>query len=119
MTKITDKELDAMLDLAADTPTRVEPALMARVMVDADAVLDLRTAELRGTRETGPGLFRSLVTMVGGWTAVGGLVSATLAGVWIGFAPPAAFSTTANSYLGLQQSYDLGDMIASVSLVGE
>ena len=72
----------------------VPDALFARIMSDAaDQMPRRRALEASGTRRS---LGAALLAALGGWAAVSGLAAATVAGVWLGFSPPAAL----DSYIG-------------------
>lgn len=73
--------------LAVGREARVKPTsdLMARIMVDALAEMPTKEAPVA---RRGVGLRARVVSLFGGWGSMGGLVAATLAGVWIGFAAP-------------------------------
>ena len=74
--------LDEFLD-AARTARPVPPqALMARIVDDAE-----REAPRPEARDRVP-FWRGLVEGLGGWPALAGLATATVAGVWIGAADP-------------------------------
>lgn len=89
--RITDRELDALFDVAragrdAPQPT---PDFMARVLADALA------EQARFTAPVGPARvprWRQFLAAIGGWPAMGGLVTAAVAGLWLGISPPAALS---------------------------
>jgi hypothetical protein len=94
-TMTTDDDLD---DLFAATraapPLQPSPALMTRILADADA-LQPRAAVARRPPQARPApaarfSFRALVAVLGGAGSMAGLATAAVAGVWIGLAPPAA-----------------------------
>lgn len=84
-----DDALEAMFQSARSSPPAVPAALMARVLADA--------------QETQPvpaqGIWRTLWHSIGGSRGLGGLVTATLVGVWIGVAPPDQIPDIAASFL--------------------
>jgi hypothetical protein len=45
-------------------------------------------------------LWARLFDMLGGWPAVSGLAAATVAGIWVGVAPPASVESITASFLG-------------------
>lgn len=57
-------------------------ALMARIVADAAAEMP--------RRRPAPASSRLLLAALGGWAAVSGLAAATVAGLWLGIAPPPA-----------------------------
>jgi len=85
----TDRLEDIFQQACAAAPLP-SAALLARVMADAEAELAARALPLppaapaRGAAVGG--FWAGALALVGGWRALGGLASATLAGVWIGFA---------------------------------
>lgn len=88
---MNDKDLDTLFDAArAETP-QVPQDLMDRVM--ADAVRD-------GAQ--GPTGWRAWIAALGGVPALGGLVSATCVGFWIGVAPPLGVPDLAALVLGAE-----------------
>lgn len=82
----------------AETP-RVPDALLARVLADA-----ARMVPEPAPRQS---LWDALLDMIGGWPSVGGLAMAGVAGVWVGFAPPALVSTWTDDLIGTPVSIDL------------
>ncbi len=111
MAKIEGSELmQAKLDrlLAAAEDPVPSDALMARVMADADTVL----AEQRiGAAERPRGWLRAAVEAIGGWPAMAGLATATVAGIWIGYVQPGNLGNLAEGVLTTGGSYDLGDLM--------
>ena len=86
-TPLDDTALDQLFDLARSDRAQADEALLARVAADASAV----QAEQHAKRAAPPvqkGLFASLAELVGGWPALGGLATAAIAGVYIGFSSP-------------------------------
>lgn len=117
MTKTSgsDKELDLLLQSTAAEVVPSE-ALLARVMADADEVL----AERRREPVEAPaprGWLSTMLNTVGGWPAVAGLATATVAGVWIGYAQPSSFGEVANGALATEAFYDLGDLMPGYDIV--
>lgn len=104
----SEAEIDRLLaKTAAPVPSE---ALMARVMADADAVLAERRAG--PTPAAAPqGWFKGALQAIGGWPALAGLATATMAGIWIGFAQPGALGTVADGVLATSSDYDLGDFM--------
>ncbi|MGB5865169.1 MAG: hypothetical protein WBG95_12825 [Sulfitobacter sp.] len=79
MTQRDEFDLEAAFDAARAKPPQMPNALMVRVLADA------RTVQPR------PSLWQRLSASVGGSAGVGGLITATVFGFWMGFAPPADF----------------------------
>ncbi len=93
---MTDPKNDMLDDLFAEA-RKIAPepseALVARVIAEA---IPPQTVSAAGRR----GLATRLLEMIGGWPAVGGLVAATLAGLWIGVAPPASVEDFTATWFG-------------------
>lgn len=96
-TAMTDwmKENSALDDLFAEARrTAPEPshAFLARVIMDAEVQQTVaETARLRPTADVeqaspARGLLGALRAAFGGWGPLGGMLTATVAGIWIGFA---------------------------------
>lgn len=98
--------LEAFFD--AGRAARPEPgdALMARIMADADEVQAARAkAAPQATAPRGP-IFARLGQALGGWPAVAGLATATVAGLWIGVSAPAGLAGFAQDVIaGADESY--------------
>ena len=110
MTRPNNDMLDDLFAQArADTPGPSDD-LMARVLADADAVQDGFAAPIPAPEQKG--LWARMVETVGGWPAVSGLAAATVAGVWIGVAPPASITEVTASLLGEEYAVPLvpGDL---------
>lgn len=88
-----DDGLDLFFEAARAEPEPGSEVLMARILGDALRVQDLRVQEEAATRRVAApgaparGLLSALWEAVGGWPAVGGLATAAVAGLWIGFSP--------------------------------
>ena len=98
--KMTDPNNDMLDDLFAEVRSVApEPSedLIARVLADAVAPLPKPVVPP-------PSLFTRALDLIGGWPAAGGLVAATMTGLWVGVAPPAAVEDLTASLLGDQVS---------------
>jgi len=84
-----DKTLDAAFTLARTPDVAPSDALMDRIMLDADSVLAGPAPVIARRKQS---LGAMLLDVIGGWPTFGGLAAATVAGFWIGVAPPAALS---------------------------
>ncbi|NDR59229.1 hypothetical protein [Aliiruegeria sabulilitoris] len=117
--KQSEQELEALFKALRDEPEEPSSDLLARVLADAYEAQDVRTAE--AVPEPAPvapqparrGGIRGLLDMIGGWPAVAGLATATVAGIWIGYNPPAALDDLTLSVMESSYSYDtsLGSML--------
>lgn len=86
--------LEALFEDARRDPPGVPAALMARVLEDAAA---LQTQPARP-------VWRGWLAALGGLPGMGGLITATCVGFWIGLAPPDALPDVAGQLLGAELS---------------
>ena len=114
MTEQDDLDLDNVFAEARAARPLPGDDLLRRIISDADDVATSReTKSSAGSRSR----WRDWMMLLGGWPAVGGLVASTLAGLWIGVAPPAALSDLAASVWGEQVSVNLGIDVDPLSLL--
>jgi hypothetical protein len=101
MTNPNDDLLDDLFAQARQLEAVPSDALIARVLADA--------AQPHGKPASvaQPGLWSRVFDMLGGWPAVSGLAAATVAGLWIGMAPPASVEALAASLIGSEISVGL------------
>jgi len=102
--------VEALLAQARAEVSEPQPAFLARVMEDA---LDVQagfaapaTAPLSPKPARGAGIMQALRSVFGGWGTMGGLVTAGLAGLWIGFIGSEQMGVMTSSYW--QSSENLG-----------
>ncbi|MFQ1701759.1 hypothetical protein ACJ5NV_14320 [Loktanella agnita] len=100
MTDPNDDMLEDLFDTARRLAPPVSDDLMTRVL--ADAVVDRAPAQVAR-----PCLWARLSDMLGGWPALGGLATATIAGVWVGIAPPAQVEALTDDLIGQSVSVSL------------
>ncbi len=98
---IENNDLALFFDAAKEMPPTPPNGLMRRVLDDAIAtqpdVVALRRPPLLIRR------WHEFARAVGGWPAMAGFATATVAGVWLGVMPPAVLPDATSAYL------DLGD----------
>jgi hypothetical protein len=96
-----DIALDAFFAAARSDKSVPGDALMARILADAGQVQG-RPATPAGAPTPAPVStgWRSILAAIGGWPAMGGMVMATMAGLWIGISPPSSLTTFASGLLG-------------------
>lgn len=99
-----DDVLDAFFDAAKAAPARASGALLDQVLADAQSVQDAASDRGVGLAETRNGLFSGLIKALGGWPALGGLATATVAGVWIGVSPALGVGDAMANVVGLQDN---------------
>ncbi len=90
----TDAALETLFDAARAAPPDLPDALMDRVLADA-------MAQHPRLRKRG---WRHLLEPLGGAAGLGGLVTATCVGFWIGIAPPEALPDVGALVLGAETS---------------
>lgn len=116
---LSDAELEQLFEeMAASNPVPTTD-LVARIIADADGVMNDRATGVIAVQKP-LGLRQRLASFlsgIGGWPAVAGLATATVAGIWIGYAPPSSVSDLASSYISTDVSYDIGDYIPSFDLL--
>ena len=104
-----EEALEAFFQEARTEAARPMPGdLLARVMADAEALRPGRKQPL--VRR----IAQRLSDGFGGWPAMAGLATATVAGLWFGFSWPAATDALAGGALGLTAGvadYPLDDLI--------
>ncbi len=115
MTEPENRSVDALLDEAASHAPEVPAHLMAAVLRDA-ADLQPRVVAAPARHS----LWESFLDLIGGWPAMGGLAAAGLAGVWLGFSPPATLEAATARALGATQTIELfGNDALSAFDIGE
>lgn len=95
------QRLNALFDQARSEKSEIPEGLRARILADASLCRQQQQVQNRQNVAPAPvraalaGVFdrslnaaRQFLRAVGGWPAMGGMVAATVAGVWIGLAPP-------------------------------
>ena len=89
MTKpdLTENELDQLFETARQSVPVPDDAFLARITADAEAFA-ASAAEPVAAAAPKPWLWSQVAGVFGGWGGMSGLVAATVAGVWIGIAPP-------------------------------
>lgn len=89
MTRDTDTQLTSFFEAASQHAPEPSDDLMARILADAARVQAEHGAQaapvLRPARAS---ILSRALGVLGGWGALAGLATATVAGVWIGFAAP-------------------------------
>ena len=102
---MTDKqgEFDPLEDFfraGRANPAQPDDALLTRVLADAEAAQNAVVATGGTARRARPSLWAMVAGAVGGWPAMAGLATATVAGVWIGVSAPTGLSNMAMTVWG-------------------
>lgn len=94
MTKrdLTDAELDTLFAAARRGTPEPDPAFLSRL---ADAA-EQSVAPQPVPRPAQANVLVHLRQLLGGWTGLAGLATATVAGFWIGVAPPQGLAETSD-----------------------
>jgi len=103
MTNPNDDMLDDLFAQAREVKPVPSDDLMARVLADADSMLP--SSGVMSAAQTS--LWARIMDAIGGWPAVSGLAAATVAGVWVGVAPPASVEDLTASFIGDEVSISL------------
>jgi len=108
--------VDQLFDAARDSRPQPSDALMARIVADADREINAGHATVAPySAHRRRSLMTALGDAIGGWPALAGLTTATLAGVWIGFASPYAISDLSDVIFSNETTYDLGDFMPDLN----
>jgi len=111
----SNSELDGLLAEAASLATTPSSDLMQRIIADADAVAEAK--EVKSNPAPQPlrrGIMAGLLAGIGGWPAMAGLATATVAGVWIGYASPDTLDGITNGLLTSRTAYEVGDFMPTL-----
>jgi len=117
-TMLSDAALDEIFAAGREATPAPSDAVLARILADAEGEIEARAAPVRRpAMAERPGLWARILSGLGGWPAVAGMATATVAGVWLGFASPDQLNELAGGLLlpeasGLT-SYDLEDFLPS------
>jgi hypothetical protein len=84
-----------------DDAVQPSPDWMARVLADAE-----RVQPVPGVAAPDP-FWSQIFSTFGGWPGLGGMVAASAAGLWLGFAPVSFLSDPLAAVIGVDISYDL------------
>lgn len=119
MTK-TDRDDDKMLESLFEAGRAEAPVpsqeLMARILADAQANMPAPAPIARAARPARRGLLAGLLAAVGGWPSVATMATATVAGIWLGFAQPDTLNTLSGGTLlpgSAGVAYEVDDLIPS------
>ncbi|RWR12975.1 hypothetical protein [Paenirhodobacter populi] len=94
-----DRMLERFFAAARDAVPVPEPAFLTVLMNEAEAALPARPQ-----RRAAGGRFTGWLALLGGWKAVGGLATAAVAGLWIGFAGVERLLPATDSAAGLVEA---------------
>ncbi len=117
-----DAELDAFFEAARADRAVPSEALMAAILTDAMAQLPQPQKTSQNTMKpqasVAPRSFlKDLIAQIGGWPALAGMATATVAGVWLGMAQPNQLEILSGgvilsgSYSATEATYALEDLV--------
>ncbi|WP_375255807.1 hypothetical protein [Yoonia sp.] len=92
-----EEMLDAVFAQARGADTTPGDDVTARILADAATVQSGFGASAAPEKT---GLWARMLDALGGWPAVSGLTAATVAGIWVGVAPPMAIEDLTASVIG-------------------
>lgn len=87
---LDDAGLEAFFDAGRQAAPMPSEALMTAILHDAAAHMPSPAAPLSAPCHP---FWQELISQIGGWPALAGLATVTVAGVWIGFAAPVQLET--------------------------
>ncbi|MCG7519094.1 hypothetical protein [Ruegeria sp. Ofav3-42] len=110
-----DKDnLDLLFAQAREKRPELPDDLAVRILTDAETVrLERRKPD---ETKTNP-LWTRVLAGLGGWQGMGGLVAASMAGVWIGFSAPAFLPDPANYIYAQDVSFVVADLSLDTSFL--
>lgn len=110
-TETTRDQLDDLFATARRDAPPMSDNLMAAILQNASDVQlerDQESAVLSPPSEAGVvRLWRQFSAAIGGWPALGGLAAASVAGLWIGLAPPSFLPDPAERFVALSSGSQL------------
>lgn len=114
-----DHDLAGFFEAAHRAAPEPSPDLLARVLADAGRAQADQAARVIPRPSARVARWRQFVDVLGGWPAMAGLVSAGVAGLWLGINPPdmlsvlplAGFDASDEALIGMMPGVDL-DLLA-------
>jgi len=120
---LDDAELEVFFDAAKSRRTEASEVFLMSIVADASAqqVEQQQAPALSSfanleASNAGRSLWSRIVSGIGGWPAVAGMASATVAGVWIGLSSPAQLEVlsggliVAGNYSASETEFELEDL---------
>lgn len=102
-----DLQLDHLFAQAQRQRPALPDDLAVRIQTDAETV---RLSRLAPAPRPKPSIWNRLISNVGGWQGLGGLVAASAAGVWIGFSAPTFLPDPANLLTSEEAPFLVADL---------
>lgn len=110
---LDDAQLEAFFEAGREDVPELSDSFMAALLQDAD-LAQPQPAALASPRVK-RSLWQDIIAQIGGWPALAGMATATVAGVWIGFAAPDQLETLSGGvllvgdYASVDTIYDVQD----------
>ncbi|WP_432447855.1 hypothetical protein [Aliiroseovarius marinus] len=115
-----DDALEAFFNAARQDNPAPSDALMSAILADADRLQPQpKKLERDAEMPVKQGAVKAILSAIGGWPSAAGMVTATVAGVWIGFAQPVQLEllsgglVLSGTYSEDQTDYSLEDLAPS------
>ena len=114
-TMTEDKDnLDLLFAQAREDRLDLPDDLAVRILTDAESV---RLRRLKPAQPKAQTLWTRVTAGPGGWQGMGGLVAASMAGVWIGFSAPGFLPDPATYIYAQDVSYVVADLSLDTSFL--
>lgn len=114
-TMTEDKDnLDLLFAQARENRPELPDDLTVRILTDAEAV---RLDRMKPDQPKAKPLWTRVLAGLGGWQGMGGLVAASMAGVWIGFSAPGFLPDPANYIYAQDVSFVVADLSLDTSFL--
>lgn len=104
MTERENHDLEVFFREARQSAAQPSDALMARILADAAEAVPRAAAPAPTRTGSAAGGVSWLARLLGGWSAVGGLATATVAGLWIGYAGLADPASLSGGLIGAAET---------------
>lgn len=108
MADMRDDELELFFEAARSEAPMPSDELSERVLADALTLMPKASAPVPAKPR---GRLAGIFAAIGGWPAVAGLATATVAGVWLGYAQPGGVDSLTDTLLLAENGYDVVDML--------
>ncbi len=105
---VNDTELEALFQQARATAPQMPDGLLARVLSDAE------TMQPTPPRQGWQAVFSAL----GGLPGMGGLITASCLGFWLGVAPPTGLPDLAGTVLGIENTLEADINVSTLTAFG-
>lgn len=112
-----DRALETLFAAARTAEPQPSAALFDRMESDALRVARERSESARASERRVLGILRGISEVLGGRGAVAGLLTATLAGVWLGFSPPQGLSALTQSVTQIMLGTSTGTSVEGLELI--